>query len=364
MEGPPVSFARSGGVNIAWHTFGSGLDILAIPPLCSNIEFVWHSPYYRRFLNHMSSHVRVTAFDKRGIGLSDKFFDLPTVDERVGDILAVMDAAGLEQVVIVGASEGGLMAQCFALRYPDRVSKLVLANPAPSRLIWVELAEALGRDAGQPHPTLERFGEMVETWGRDPQSFVDWFAPSYSRDAEFVEWMGRFQRQSATPADIARQVQSIVDIEVTLDQARSITTPTMIVHTAGDRVIPVAASERLAELIPGAQLVIEPGDDHFGEITPRWREMTDAWLEFVTGAPPIGRSIAGRGGSAGWTSLTATEELVADLVQKGLTNRQIGERLGSSARTVETHLSHIFAKLQISTRVELAAFVTERSHRA
>lgn len=251
MQGPPVSFANSGGVNIAWHTFGSGPDVIGIPPLCSNIEFVWQSPYYRRFLNHMASHVRVTAFDKRGIGLSDKYFELPTLDQRVDDILAVMNAAGLERAAIVGASEGGLMAQYFALRHPDRVSKLVLANPAPSRSIWIELAEELSGGESQLHPTLARFGEVVETWGRDPQLFVDWFTPSYSRDSEFVEWMGRFQRQSATPADIARQVKSITQIEVTRDEVGSITIPTMIVHTAGDRVIPVRGQREAGYVDPG-----------------------------------------------------------------------------------------------------------------
>lgn len=356
-----MSFARSGDVNIAWHAFGSGPDVLAIPPLCSNIEFVWHSPYYRRFLNYMKSHVRVTAFDKRGIGLSDKFFQAPTMDQRIEDILAVMDAAGLGQVAMIGVSEGGLMAQYFAIRHPERVSKLVLANPAASRSIFVALAEELSGGVSQVHPTLQRFGGLVETWGRDPQSFVDWFVPSYADDADFVSWMGRFQRQSATPADIERQIQSIIDMEVTEEELATLDVPTMIVHTAGDQVVPVAASERLATMIPGATLVVAEGDDHFGEITPRWREMTDAWLEFATGTAPTGKTTSGRRGSAGWTSLTATEILVTELVQKGLTNREIGGRLGSSPRTVETHLSHIFTKLQITTRVELAAASAARN---
>ena len=334
---------------------------MAIPPLCSNVEIVWESPYYRRFLNHLKQHVRVTAFDKRGIGMSDKLFEPPTLDQRVRDVVAVMDAAGLERAALIGASEGGLMAQCFAAVHPERVSKLVLANPVPA-LSWL-LDSRQRTSSGPAHDflaTISRFDELTESWGHDPQFMVDWFVPSLASDRAFVGWMGRFQRQSATPADLRRQIASITSIQVG-DVHGAISAPTLVLHTAGDRVVPVGCSEALAGLIRGATFVSVAGDDHFSELTPRWREIADRWLEFVTGQTPRGAKSMRRNVAMGWASLTPTERKVVDLLQLGLTNRQIGEQLGSSARTVETHITHVFGKLAIGSRVELAAAAARRA---
>jgi len=99
----------------------------------TNIELFWEHEFYRRFFEYIARHVRTTVFDKRGIGLSDKFRDAPTLAERTTDILAVMDAAGLDRPVVVGQSEGGLIAQLFAAQHPDRVERLVLLNTNPGR---------------------------------------------------------------------------------------------------------------------------------------------------------------------------------------------------------------------------------------
>lgn len=120
MDVPEVSFADADGVSIAWQQFGSGPDVLAVPPMIGNIEIVWEHEFYRRFFEYIARHVRITAFDKRGIGLSDKFYDAPTLEQRTKDVLAVMDAAGLDRPVLMGASEGGLMAQLFAAQHPAR----------------------------------------------------------------------------------------------------------------------------------------------------------------------------------------------------------------------------------------------------
>ena len=105
--------------------------MLVIPPLVSNVELVWEHAYYRRFLEYYACYMRMTIFDKRGVGLSDRFADAPTLEERTEDILAVLDAASLETVVLEGVSEGGLMAQLFAALHPERVERLVLFNSSP-----------------------------------------------------------------------------------------------------------------------------------------------------------------------------------------------------------------------------------------
>jgi pimeloyl-ACP methyl ester carboxylesterase len=126
MRVPEVCFVDVGDVRLAWSQVGSGPDVLAIPPLVSNAELGWEHELYRRFLEYVAEHVRVTEFDKRGIGLSDKFCELPMLQQRTDDITAVMDAAGLDHAVVLGHSEGALMAQLFAAQRPERVERLVL----------------------------------------------------------------------------------------------------------------------------------------------------------------------------------------------------------------------------------------------
>jgi class 3 adenylate cyclase/pimeloyl-ACP methyl ester carboxylesterase len=286
VEVPDVCFADAEGVSIAWQQFGSGPDVLAVPGLISNIELFWEHEYYRRFFEYIARHVRITVFDKRGIGLSDKFHEAPTLEQRTADILAVMDAAGLDRPTVLGGSEGGLMAQLFAAQHPERVDRLVLINTHPGRAGMV----AAHRD---PDGSLVRlklladlFERMIATWGSDPQFCVDSFCPSNSANAGFVRWYGRMERQSASRADIRRQIDSMVYLDASPSLAQ-ITAPTLVIHATGDPLMPVAGGRYVAERIPDAQFVEIPGVDHFVEPTPGWQEFTDVWLEFVTGSRPL-----------------------------------------------------------------------------
>jgi class 3 adenylate cyclase len=253
--------------------------------LVTNIEIVWEHEFYRRFFEYIGRHVRITAFDKRGIGLSDKFQGAPTLEQRTGDILAVMEAAGLERPALVGASEGGLMAQLFAAQHPDRVDRLALCNANPGRSGFIAAHRDPDGSLDRLARLVERFDRIVEAWGRDPQFFVDLFCPSNSDNVAFVRWWGRLQRQSATAADIRRQADSLTALDAAPFLAE-ITAPTLVMHAAGDRVLPVASGRYIAERIPDARFVEIPGDDHFVEPTPRWQEIADTWLEFVTGSRP------------------------------------------------------------------------------
>jgi class 3 adenylate cyclase len=135
----------------------------------------------------------------------------------------------------------------------------------------------------------QKVQKLIETWGREPQYLVDWLTPSLSENVAWVRWMGRLQRQSATSADIARQFASIAPLDAA-SHLGEIDVPTLILHVEGDGIIPVAASRFLAERITGARLVEIPGSDHMAEVTPHWQPLTDAWLEFVTGARPARRT--------------------------------------------------------------------------
>jgi class 3 adenylate cyclase len=288
MEVPDIRFTKSGDVNIAYQRWGVGPDVVVIPPLISNVEIMWENELWRRVLEFTGQHVRILQFDKRGIGMSDRFEHHPTLEQRIGDISAVMDAEGMARASLMGLSEGGLMAQLFAAMHPERVDRLVLINSLPGPSTWSQL----GQYSDTPVPTLEeqvaKIMQLVETWGRDPAFLVEWFMPSQRENVSFLRWVARYQRQTASPADFRRQVESVVSLDA-IDYLASIKAPTRVIQIDGDRAVPVAAGRLLAANIPGAGYVEIEGEDHFCWIMPHWRKVVDSWLEFVIGGTPCAR---------------------------------------------------------------------------
>ena len=134
-----VKFAKSGDVHLAYQRYGAGPDVVLIPGLVSNVELGWEQEVYRRVREHIGRYVHVLEFDKRGIGSSDRFTQHPTLEERIGDITAVMDAEGVERASLLGLSEGGVMAQLFAAMHPERVDRLALINSALGVAAYPEL---------------------------------------------------------------------------------------------------------------------------------------------------------------------------------------------------------------------------------
>jgi len=284
MEVPEIHYAKSGDVNIAYQRFGSGPDVISIPPLISNVEIMWENEVFRRFLELRASRTRVLHFDKRGVGMSDRVAVPPSLQERIGDILAVMDAEGVERASVLGVSEGALMAQHFAATCPERVDRLVLVNAVPGLAALAELPAY----AAEPLPSLEeflgRFARLVETWGREPEFMAEWFIPSQCRSASFLRWLGRFQRQSASPADLRRQIENVAALSIPKDRLERIEARTLVVHVTGDRVQPPAVGRYLAANIPDAELWEVAGEDHFCFTMPNWHEVTSRLNDFLTGA--------------------------------------------------------------------------------
>ena len=289
MDISEIKYARSGDLNIAYQRFGSGPDVVIIPGLVCNVELAWEHEVYRRAREYIGRYARVLEFDKRGIGSSDRFEEAPTLEQRIDDIKAVMDAEGLERGHVLGLSEGGMMGQLFAALHPERVDRLVLVNS----MIGASALGNLRRREDDPpmrrKEVLDRFQRMMDGWGREPEHFVDLFAPSKNDDPAFVRWVGRFQRQTCSRADIRRQFESILGLDAN-DRLGDIRAPTLVVNVTGDRAIPPAFGRYLAEHIPGARYVQFPGEDHLCWIMSSWRELMDVWIEFVTGRAPVVRS--------------------------------------------------------------------------
>ena len=174
-----------------------------------------------------------------------------------------MDAAGLSQAAVLGMSEGGLIAQLFTVLHPERVSRLVLVNSAPGTTGRLHAFGSSSDPREGMQTVVARLEQLVATWGRDPQFMVDWFVPTHTTDPAFVRWMGRLQRQTATSADIRRQILSLRELDAA-PVLHQIAVPTLLVHNIDDQVVPVAGSRFLAERIPGAQLVELPGQRSHG----------------------------------------------------------------------------------------------------
>lgn len=205
--GAPIRFARVDDGAIAWQRWGEGtVDLVIVPPLAQNIELAWERPEYRRLFDRLGSFARVVHFDKRGTGASDRTSRMPTIDQRVEDLAAVMDATGLERAHVLGISEGGPVAIAFAATYAERTESLALIASG-ARTIGDETEE-------------ERKGrqEMVsffhERWGTEDTVTLDVFGPSVAKDPDYRAWEARYERQSATPAALRELLDMIEAIDV------------------------------------------------------------------------------------------------------------------------------------------------------
>jgi pimeloyl-ACP methyl ester carboxylesterase len=249
---PETRYAESDGLSIAYQVIGSGAqDLVVVPPIISHVEGNWQYPEYARMLRQLAQRFRTIIFDKRGQGMSDRFEGAPTLEERMDDLHAVMQAVGSERAVLFASSEGGAMAALFTATYPAMVERLVLFATMPR----------FTRGIDYPHrPSLERMLQVVaDTWGT-PRS-APLFAPGRAKDAVWCEAMARYQRQSASPSAIRRLIiaNDQIDIRAILPQIRR---PTLILQRRGDRVVTCANGRYLADNLPEAVYLELPGADH------------------------------------------------------------------------------------------------------
>ncbi len=270
-----VRYARSGDVHIAYRVFGDGpRDIVLIPGTVSHLELYWAYPPNAYLLRRLTSFARVIVFDKRGQGLSDRVAD-QTLEERIGDVRAVMDAVGSQRATICGWSEGGAMSLMFAATYPERTSGVVLFG---------SFASMQAEPWAVPRDEFERFlGGLERHWGEG--ILVSMTAPSRVDDAAFRNWWGGLERAAASPGAIIALMRANYEID-TRHILPSVQVPTLILHREHDALVPVEAGRYLAEHIPGARYVELPGTDHL--IQALDEDVLDLLLdeieEFITGS--------------------------------------------------------------------------------
>ena len=284
---PQTRYARVDGLRIAYQRFGvvGGVRTVIVPGLVSNIDLAWDHETYRRSFDHMRRHLDCVHFDKRGMGLSDRFDDAPTIAERSSDIEAVMDALEWKSACIVGISEGGAMARHFASSHPDRVDAVALVGTMCDDARRAR-AEVLSGERWRPDDEMAvTWMAMVETWGEDARPMLEQFAPSQVDNDSFVRWTNRFNRLAVSPGSLLNQLHSITSITGAIpDVEQSI--PTLIVHGEGDRILPIGNGRALAEQMPHATYVELPGEDHMFVASQNWREFIDPVIQLFTGQAP------------------------------------------------------------------------------
>jgi pimeloyl-ACP methyl ester carboxylesterase len=270
---PRTQYARSDGVNIAFQVFGAGaLDLVVVPGWVSHLEHMWQHPLYAAYLERLGRFARLILFDKRGTGLSDRV-SVGTLNERVDDISAVMDALGVGRAAIYGISEGGPLSMLFSAIHPDRVSGLVLYGSFARRTWAPDYPLGVSKQAW-----LQQTDFTERNW---PVIDLERWAPSVAHDNQFKEWLGEVRRYGASPGTARELMEVIGEIDVR-SILGTIRVPTLVMHRSTDATIPKEMSRLIADAIPGATFIELPGADHLP-----WTGDTEALIgeveEFLTG---------------------------------------------------------------------------------
>lgn len=268
LEIPPIRFAYADQTRLAYQVFGSGPNVVAIPPMAQHIEMAWEWPDIRSMLEQFASFCTYLHFDKRGTGASDRRSRVPGIDDRVEDLRAVMDDASVEKAHFFACSEGGPMAILFAATYPERVEGLIFHGSFAA-------GAPIDADSDYIEQRIVAHEAYARLWGTDESPVVAGFAPSLAHDPEYVEWHRRYERSAADRDSLLDLLQLTLEIDVR-EVLPSLDVPTLVIHRRDDRPVPVALGRELAEQIPGARMIELEGSDHF-----QYAGDVDTWMDEV-----------------------------------------------------------------------------------
>lgn len=298
MIRPRTCYARSGDASIAYQVLGGGpINLVVVNGPASHLEIMWEEPATAHCFERLASFSRLVLFDRRGTGLSDAVSSPPTLEQQMDDLSMVLDAAGVEQTALFGASDLGLCA-LYAASYPDRVTALVLSGVAPRGGLTLT------------PDVREQFLDAIErNWGDG--TLLNLFAPSQVGNHAFEEWWGRMQRSSVSPG-MARQLMGMIaqtDLRAVLP---TISVPTLVTHISGDRLVPVELGREVAAMIPGARFLEYPGEDAYAWIDARALDDVEEFLTGRRSTPEVDRVLA----TVMFTDVVASTEHAARLGDK------------------------------------------------
>jgi pimeloyl-ACP methyl ester carboxylesterase len=318
------------GVHIAYQVIGEGpVDLVWVMGWTSNIEAIWEEPNLARFLSRLASFSRLILFDKRGMGMSDRVSDvqLPSLETRMDDVRAVMDAAGSERAIVYGVSEGGPMAMLFAATYPARTIALILYGTDSDYTL--RLSDNPTTYEGDPY--LEYIDKHWGTIEHARAEIRAWGAPSHGDDDRLAEWLASYLRRAASPGAAISLARMNRDINVS-HVLPAIHVPTLLLAKTGDLDFPIARMRWVATQIAGARLLEFPGDAHFfwvEEYDSMLQEIEDFVGEFREQEAELERFLA--------------TVLFTDIVDSTTTAASLGDRRWKE--TVEAHHARVRGQL-------------------
>ena len=346
-----IKFCRApDGVRLAYAVHGGGPPVVVASCWLSHLQYDWQSPVWRHFLDQLGSLATVIRYDERGFGLSDWTVTDFSLAARLADLEAIVAAAGVERFAILGMSGGSGVALAYAIAHPERVSRLILNGTVcgePVAFSPDELAEE------------ETYRSMIRVgWAKEDPAFRRVFTTKFIPDAteDQMRWFDDLQRMSTSPANAvaSRIARQQVDIE---DDLPRITAPTLVLQSIGDRSNSFDNAVTVSSLIPDARLVPLDSRNHILLADePAWGVFIDEVAAFLE---PDRRAFLERRPDRATEALSRREVDVLRLAADGLTNEQIAAALTLSPRTVERHLSNVYAKLGMGGTAARAAAVAE-----
>jgi pimeloyl-ACP methyl ester carboxylesterase/DNA-binding CsgD family transcriptional regulator len=316
----------------------------------THLEYEWESPVWRHWIRFFSDHFRYIRYDERGCGMTDRNVGDLSLERWVADVEDIVAAADLQEPFsLLGISQGGAICAAYAVKHPERVSKLVLyggyargpfqRGDAERASFYKAMIDMVRLEWGSDNPTFR-------------QVFTSRFIPGGTE--EQLEWYNDICRKTLTAQIAARLLESRAMIDVTslLEEVR---TPTLVLHASGDAVVPIAEGHILAAGIPGAQFIELDSKNHILlENEPAWERFRHEVLNFMELKAPT------RGEDPAFATLSPREREVLLLITEGLSNSQIAERLSISEKTVRNHVSNLFDKLGVWTRAQAIVFAIGR----
>jgi pimeloyl-ACP methyl ester carboxylesterase/DNA-binding CsgD family transcriptional regulator len=327
------------GTRLAYAVHGRGPPLVRVATWLTHLDFDWESPVWRHWLAALGERHTVVRYDERGCGLSDPDPGTPSLETWVADLEAVVDAVGLDRFSLLGVSQGAGIAVCYAVRRPERVSDLVLYG-----------GFARGRRLrGQRLQEDAVVASIRAGWARADPTYRHVFSALFlpHGTSEQKAWYEDLLRAStsAETAVLLFEARGWLDVR---ELAPQVSTRTLVVHARDDRVVPVEEGRLLAALIPDARLVLLESANHILLADePAWGYFVSELDAFLGTRPAPAPPVAG-------VDFSARELDVLEWVAVGLPNEEIAERLTISVRTVERHLSNVYAKLGVSGKAARA----------
>jgi pimeloyl-ACP methyl ester carboxylesterase/DNA-binding CsgD family transcriptional regulator len=348
----------SDGVQLAWAEAGTGPLVVKAANWLTHLEFEWESPVWAHWIRFFSRSFRFVRYDERGCGMTD--WDVPelsaalSMERWVDDLEAVVEAAApREPFALLGISHGAAACIGYAVRHPERVSRMILYG---------------GYARGYVHrgdPEAEREYRVITDlfeigWGKENPAFHQVFTSRFipGGTPEQLSWFNDLCRKTIAPGMARRLMQMRGNLNV-VDLLAQVRVPTLVIHARQDEVVPLAEGRLLASAIPGAEFVELESKNHvLLENEPAWSRFQPIVLDYLGIPAPSAHEDAGE--DAAFASLSPREREVLALITEGLANAEIGERLSISEKTVRNHISNLFDKLGVWTRAQAMVFARDR----